>query len=70
MKKPKRVVLAVGYPWYWGMENQSIKYTNLQMTKIPVSKSILFRGKEKLLEFDPQGTGNWNKCRLVLEILE
>ena len=69
-KKLRRVVLGVGYPWYSATEGKGYGFTNLQMTETPVPQSILLRqGKEKLIEFDPQGTGNWNKVRLVLEIL-
>lgn len=70
-KKPKRIILGVGHPWYSRTETKGNGYTKLQMTKTPVPQSILLRqGTEELVEFDPQGTGNWNKCRLVLEVLE
>lgn len=70
-KVKKRIVLGVGHPWYSRTETKGNAYTKLQMTKTPVPFSILERqGKEELVEFDPQGTGNWNKVRLVLEVLE
>ena len=71
MKEPKRIVLGVGYPWYSTTPTKGNGFTKLQMTKTPVPQSILLRqGKEELVEFDPQGTGNYNKVRLVLEVLE
>lgn len=71
MKKVKRIVLGVGHPWYSSTPTKGHAYTNLQMTKTPVPQSILLRqGKEELVEFDPQGTGNWNKVRLVMEVLK
>ena len=70
-KKPKRIVLGVGHPWYSTTETKGYGYTKLQLTKTPVPQSILLRrGQEELVEFDPQDTGNWNKVRLVLEVLE
>jgi hypothetical protein len=69
MKKPKRIVLGIGHPWY--SEWIDGGFTVLQMTVTPVPQSILARqGKEKLVEFKTEGTGNYNKCRLVLEILK
>lgn len=70
-KKPKRIVLGTGYPWYSTTETKGCGYTKLQMTKTPVPESILLRqGKEELVNFEIQGTGNWNKVRLVLEVLK
>lgn len=70
-KKVKRVILGVGYPWYSTTATKGTGYTVLQMTETQVPQSILFRtGKEELVEFDVRGTGNYNKCRLVLEVLE
>ena len=70
-KRVRRIVLGIGHPWYSRTETKGPGYTNLQMTKTPVPYAILARkGQEELVEFDPQGTGNYNKCRLVLEVLE
>ena len=70
-KARRRVVLGVGHPWYSATPTKGSAHTCLQMTKTPVPQSILFRqGKEELVEFDPQGTGNWNKVRLVMEVLK
>lgn len=70
-KKVKRVVLGVGHPWYSRSIGAGYGFTILQLTKTPVPQSILARGgREELVEFDIKGTGNYNKVRLVLEILE
>lgn len=71
MKKVKRVVLGVGHPWYSRTETKGHGFTKLQLTKTPVPESILLRqGKEELVDFETGGTGNYNKVRVVLEILE
>lgn len=71
MGNAKRIILGIGYPWYSTTQTKGHGYTKLQLTKTPVPQSILLRqGKEELVEFDPQGTGNWNKVRLVMEVLE
>lgn len=54
-KKPRRVVLGVGHPWF--------SLTTVALTKAPVHESILLRLSWKNL-------GNWNKIRLVAEVLK
>lgn len=68
-RKPKRVVLGEGHPWY----SSSVRggtYDNVQLTTKPVNVSILLRGNELTVPLKFDGTGNWNRVRLVLEILE
>lgn len=70
-KKVKRIVLGTGHPWYSRTETKGPGFTILQLTQTPVPHSILLRqGKEELVNFDIQETGNWNKVRLVMEVLE
>ena len=64
--KPKRVVLGEGHPWFSGKSG----YTNVQLTKEPVASSILMRGGEQLVELRFKNIGNWNRVRLVLEVLD
>jgi len=67
-KKPRRVVLGIGYPWYSKRSNHG-DYTHVELTQTPVNPNILLRGREKNVELNYGNTGNWNKVRLVLEIL-
>ena len=66
-KKVKRIVLGVGYPWYF---SRRATYDCVRLTVLPVAQSILLRGGEKTVPLKIGGTGNWNKVRLVLEILK
>lgn len=68
-RKVKRVVLGEGHPWYFTSTPRSGFYDSVQLTQKPVASSILFRGGETLVPLDWGGTGNWNRVRLVLEIL-
>ncbi|MDZ4250405.1 MAG: hypothetical protein U0990_09980 [Candidatus Nanopelagicales bacterium] len=73
MKKPngvKRVVLGVGYPWFSSLSNTVHYYDSVQLTARPVAASILLRGGEQTVSLHQKGVGNWNKVRLVLEVLE
>lgn len=67
-KKPKRIVLGAGHPWYSGRIDGG--FSTVQLTRKPVPQSILLRGGEELVPLKHGGTGNWNKVRLVLEVLE
>ena len=70
-RKPKRVVLGVGYPWYSRKAPQGHGYTLLELTKTQVPESILFRtGREERVQFKIGETGNYNKVRLIMEILK
>ena len=70
-KQPKvrRIVLGTGHPWY-SSAGQSGVYDTIQLTKKPVSASILARGGAMTVELNKKDTGNYNKVRLVLEIIE
>jgi hypothetical protein len=65
--KPKRVVLGEGHPWF--SEFDRTGYTAIQLTVDPVAASILLRGGEKNVNLKTGGLGNWNRIRLVAEIL-
>ena len=68
MKKPRRIVLGIGHPWYFS--STGCLYDCIKLTEKPVAQSILLRGGEKTVPLIGGDTGNWNKVRLVLEILE
>ncbi len=75
MKKPKnkvkRIVLGVGHPWYSreikGSEGWS--YDHVSLTPEPIVSSLVV-SVWKTVPLNTGGTGNWNKVRLVLEILK
>ena len=70
-KTLRRVVLGEGYPSFSSpLVPGAPTFSTVQLFQEKVHPSILFRGGEHLVSIDPQGTGNWNKVRLVLEILE
>lgn len=67
-KKVRRVVLGVGHPWFSEVSAAG-SWQSVRLTKTAVHPSILLRS------FDWQnikagGLGNWNKIRLVAEVLE
>ena len=68
MKKIKRVVLGTGHPWY--SSSKGGIYDRVELTTKPVAESILLRGGEETVPLELGDTGNWNKVRLVLEILK
>lgn len=68
-KKPRRVVIGVGHPWY-SRSPGSKDYDRIQLTVLPVAPSILLRGGEKTVVLSPKNTGNWNKVRLIMEVLK
>ena len=70
MKKPKRVVLGTGHPWFFNRHKGGLMYTAVELTTKPVQESILLRGGEEHVDLAIHDVGNWNKCRLVLEILK
>lgn len=45
-------------------------YDAIQLTETPVAGSILLRGGETTVPFKFDDVGNWNRARLVLEILK
>jgi len=63
----RRVVLGTGHPWFSTRDGG--EYTTVTLTRHPVAQSILLR------EFDwvPikfSDIGNWNRVRLVIEVLD
>lgn len=69
-KKPKRVVLGVGYPWFFGPVAKNGGYGAMRLLTKEVPTSLLLRGKQEMVGIDPKGTGAWAKIRLVAEVLE
>ena len=59
VKKVKRVVMGVGHPWFLTTYGPTCKAVGLTAVRNGVSKNLRF-GKH----------GNWNKVRLVMEILK
>lgn len=60
-RKPRRVVLGVGHPWFFARQGASYDAV------------MLFTGHNEAgstVPFKFRGVGNWNKVRLVLEILK
>ena len=62
-KKPRRVVLGVGHPWFYFSPGR------IGLTESRVDDSILLRSFD-WKEIDTHGLGNWNKIRLVAEVLK
>ena len=70
-KKVRRVVLGVGHPWFSAEKcGGGYSYNGVRLTEKPVAASILMRGGEKLVDFKFSDVGNWNKVRLVLEVIK
>lgn len=63
-RKVRRVVLGVGHPWFSGNG-----FTNVALTKTPAAVSILLRTFE-WKSLDINNLGNWNKIRLVAEVIK
>ena len=59
-KKPRRIVLAVGHPWF---------YTAYAGTFDKIGMTLSRHGHAMRLRV-PANIGNWNRARLVIEILE
>lgn len=65
-KKVKRVVLGVGHPWFdrFGERYPHCTAIGLTPRRVPV-------GASEIVPLKGSGRyGNWNKVRLVLEVLE
>ena len=69
-KKVRRVVLGTGHPWFHSSGSAGNSYDSVQLTAEKVANSILLRGGEKTVSFQFSDVGNWNKVRLVLEVLD
>ena len=65
-RKARRVVLGVGHPWFNSNGKSGHNYNSLSLTNIPVSEC----GDWNNVSFKFSDVGNWNKCRLVLEVLK
>jgi len=61
LKKVRRVVLGVGHPWF------THKHTNIAFDSVYLTPKA---GADGSVPFRPTAVGNWNKVRLVLEVLE
>lgn len=60
-RKPRRVVLGVGHPWFFS-KAQGVMYDALYLTE--------GSGTGDSVPFTFRNVGNWNQVRLVLEILK
>lgn len=67
MKKRKRIVLGEGHPWFCSSDGV---YDAIQLTKNRVAQSILLRGDEKTVPLELGNLGNWNRIRLIAEVIE
>ena len=72
-KVKKRFVMGEGYPWYFTADESGRGfYDALTLYKEPLANSILLRrhDKEKRIALFHSDTGNWNKVRIICEVLE
>lgn len=69
-KKIRRVVLGVGHPWFLVGQKGQAAYDTVRLTTTAVAQSVLMRGGEEFVPFKFSDVGNWNKVRLVLEVLK
>ena len=60
-KKVRRVVLGVGHPWFFS-KAQGVMFDAVYLTE--------HAGTGDSVAFKFRNVGNWNKVRLVLEILK
>jgi hypothetical protein len=60
-KKARRVILGVGHPWFFAREG-------VQYDAVTLFEGHGQAGSPVYLKF--RNVGNWNKVRLVLEILK
>jgi hypothetical protein len=67
-RKPRRVVLGEGYPWFtFGNGNTP---TSVALTMSAVHSSILLRKFDWVESLNLDDLGNWNRVRLVIEVLD
>ena len=64
-KKPRRVVLGVGHPWFFAGVTIAGRDQAIGMYLMPGHHVF-----SDLKAIDPKGLGNWNKIRLVAEVLK
>lgn len=62
-KKPRRVVLGVGHPWFFAKLASGVDARAMFLTR----EHQVFTDCPMI---DPKGLGNWNKIRLVAEVLK
>lgn len=60
----RRVVLGEGHPWYTNHHNLRPGMTEIALTGGTTVTA------EDFVSLSYDGTGNWNRVRLVLEVLE
>lgn len=72
-KIKKRFVMGEGYPWYFMAKggNRGL-YDALTLYKEPLNDSILLRRdkQENRIPLFWSDTGNWNKVRIICEVIE
>jgi hypothetical protein len=66
-RKPRRVVLGVGHPWF--SADPGTTFMAVRLTTSEVSRSILLRTFD-WRAIKTGGLGNWNKIRLIAEVLK
>lgn len=67
-KAKRRVVLGEGHPWFFSSDKRHTD--SVYLTEKPVASFILARGGETTVGIDWDDLGNWNRVRLVIEVLE
>lgn len=61
-KKVRRIVLGVGHPWFSVGMKRRIAYDTVRL--------FTAHGSAETVPFKFTDVGNWNKCRLVLEVIK
>lgn len=64
-RKPRRVVLGVGHPWFYAPTLVGGQDQRIAMFLTPGHR--VFTDLEAI---DPKDLGNWNRIRLVAEVLK
>ena len=65
----RRIVLGKGHPWFFSSATSPNQMDCIQLTQKPVAQSILLRGGEKTVPLQWKNLGNWNRVRLVIEVI-
>lgn len=68
-RKVKRIVLGEGHPWYSSALRGGL-YDTVQLTNMPVSQAIIAREYACFVPLNYGDSGNWNRVRLVLEVIK
>ena len=61
-KKPRLIVLGIGYTWYSKRRPEDSFGTCVQLHKKP--------NVDDLVKLEWGNTGNWNRVRLLIEVLD